>query len=92
MTKTGGAGFLESDAFNLILFTWKAAKDHQGYRLRVLETAGKSNNVMLRLPRWKLKLAQLTSGVEENLNKSLSISHTTFEVTMKPNEIVTVRI
>ena len=88
----GGAGFLESDASNVILFTWKVAEDHQGYVLRLLETAGKGTNVMLRLPRWKLKSAELTNGVEENLNKPLSIVNNTFEVTMKPNEIVTVRI
>jgi len=39
-----------------------------------------------------LKSAELTNGVEENLNKPLSIGNNTFEVTMKPNEIVTVRI
>ena len=92
MTKTGGAGFLESDAFNLILFTWKAAEDHQGYILGLLETTGKSTNVMLRLPHWKLKSAELTSGVEEDLKKPLSISEHSFEVTLRPNEVVTVRI
>jgi alpha-mannosidase len=87
-----GTGFLETNASNVILFTWKAAEDHQGYILRLLETAGKETSVMLRLPRWELKSAELTNGVEENLNKPLSISHSMFEVTMKPNEIVTVRI
>lgn len=92
MTIAGGTGFLESDAPNVILFTWKAAEDHQGYILRLLETAGKETSVTLHLPRRKLKSAELTNGVEENLNNPLSISHNTFKVAMKPNEIVTVRI
>lgn len=92
MTNAEGAGFLESGASNVILFSWKVAQDHQGYVLCLLETAGNETNITPRLPRWQLKSAELTNGVEEYLNKPISISHNTFEVTMKPNEIVTVRI
>ncbi|MFN8008392.1 MAG: polysaccharide lyase family protein [Terriglobia bacterium] len=87
-----GASFLESDAVNVILLTWKVAEDQQGNILRLLETSGKQTTATLRLPRWNLKSAELTDGVEENLNHPLTISHNAFEVTLRPNEIVTVRI
>jgi len=54
--------------------------------------ASEGNKRDARLPRWELNSAELTNGVEENLNKPLSISHNMFKVTMKPNEIVSIRI
>jgi len=87
-----GTAFLESDTPNVILVTWKGAEDKRGHILRFLETAGKETTVTLRLPHWKLKSAELTSGVEEDLKKPLSISENKFEVTLRPNEVATVRI
>jgi hypothetical protein len=86
-----GASFLEIDAPDVVLGTWKVAEDGEGTVLRLYETAGQESTATLRFTGNPPNSAQLCDAVEDNL-ASLGVEGSSIRVRFDPNEIVTVRI
>ncbi len=86
-----GTGFLETDAPNVVLVTWKRAEDGRGGIVRLRETAGRATRVHLRLPHGAITSAALCNGVEDVLGP-LTPSDGAVEVSLNPYEVVSVRI
>jgi len=86
-----GASFLEIDAPDVVLGTWKVAEDGEGTVLRLYETAGQESTATLRFTGNPPNSAQLCDAVEDNL-ASLGVEGSSIRVRFHPNEIVTVRI
>jgi alpha-mannosidase len=83
--------FFQVDAPGVILESWKAADDGNGTMLRLLETAGAEGKATLRFPLLHLQKAWRCTAVEDNLNE-IPVQPQSLEITLKPHEIVTVRI
>ncbi len=86
-----GSSFLEIDAPNVVLGTWKVAEDGNGTILRLYETAGRETTATLRFTWHPPHAAQRCNAVEDNLGP-LSVDGRSVRVNFHPNEIVTVRI
>jgi alpha-mannosidase len=77
---------------SLLLDTWKSAEDGQGTILRFLDLGGTARTVTVRTPLLQIKQAWQTDAVERN-QKLLSLTGANgFSFTVKPHQIVTVRI
>lgn len=87
----GSGTLLELDAPNLQLVMLKAAEDGDGYILRVLETAGKSGQAVLKSPLIPLQDAYLCNGVEVN-EEQLSATSDSVTFPYKPQQFTTVRL
>jgi len=86
-----GASFLEMDAPNVVLGTWKLAEDGNGTILRFYETAGHETTSTLRFTRHAPNSAQLCNAVEDNL-APFEVQGASIQLRFRPNEIVTLRI
>ncbi|HSU31237.1 MAG TPA: polysaccharide lyase family protein [Bryobacteraceae bacterium] len=86
-----GRGFLQIDNPHVLLATWKRAEDHHGTILRLTETAGQSEAATVLFPHAEIASARLTSGVEED-QSSLAVQNNSFRLSLKPFEVVTVRV
>ncbi|MFL6462947.1 MAG: polysaccharide lyase family protein [Bryobacteraceae bacterium] len=86
-----GKGFLTTEGGDITLLTWKAAEDGKGSILRFVETAGKQTKTSVRFPTAQLISAQLCSGVEEN-REALPVENNSLPLSLKPFEVVTVRV
>jgi alpha-mannosidase len=86
-----GKGFLTTEGDGVALLTWKAAEDGKGSILRFVETAGKPIQASVQFPGAQLASAQLCSGVEEN-RETLPVANNSLPLSLKPFEVVTVRI
>ena len=83
--------FMDVDKPNTVLVTWKRAEDDQGTILRFVEVDGKSATVAVKLPILNLQSAWLCNAMEKNL-QPLTVSGRSLEFSVKPFEIVTIRI
>jgi hypothetical protein len=87
----GMESFLAVDQTNVVVTAWKRAEDGHGTIVRLLETAGKATSVRVDLPRLDLSSAWTCNAVEVN-KKSIPTSGHGFQVDLKPNQILTVRV
>ncbi len=86
-----GKGFLTTESDSVALLTWKAAEDGKGSILRFVETMGKQTKTAVRFLTAQLASAQLCSGVEED-REALPVEGNTLPLSLKPFEVVTVRV
>jgi hypothetical protein len=86
-----GTSFMQIDASNVILVTWKGAEDGHGTILRLQETAGKPTEASIQLPHTTLHKVSLDNAVEDKL-KDLDTMGDTIKLTFHPNEVLTVRL
>ena len=86
-----GLSFLETDAPNVALVTWKRAEAGEGTILRLLETAGRRTMASIRFPRFSIESAALTNAVEDDL-RLLRTAGNSLEVTLNPHEVVSLRV
>jgi alpha-mannosidase len=86
-----GASFLEINAPNIVLITWKLAEDGNGTILRLQETAGQTADATLRFPHSRVQSAGLCNSVEDRL-RDLRITDNQVYLTFHPNEVLSVRL
>ena len=86
-----GTGFLEADAKDVVLETWKRAEDGNGSILRLRETAGTAATVRLRFLHGAVKSAELCDGVEGSV-RGLTVADGVVSVPVGAFEVVTVRV
>jgi alpha-mannosidase len=86
-----GASFLQVKQSNIVLVNWKMAEDGQGTVLRLLEVGGKESRVDIQIPILNLEGAWMCNAMEENQHP-LSVSAHELNFTIRPFQIVTVRI
>jgi alpha-mannosidase len=86
-----GTSFLEINAPNIALVTWKLAEDSKGTILRLQETAGQVSEVTVQLPHTKIHSANLCNSVEDNL-RDLDVAGNLIHLTMQPHEVLTIRL
>ena len=86
------SSFLQIEAPNLSLVTWKMAERGMGSILRFVEVGGKTNAVGVRFPKgFGIALATRCNAVEDDV-EPLPFSDDRVELTPKPFEIVTIRV
>jgi hypothetical protein len=83
--------FVQIDNPGVLLLTWKRAEDEKGTIMRFVETNGQSGDVNVTSPLLNVERAWLCNSVEEN-QRSLTISPGGIYFSVKPFEIVTVRL
>ena len=86
-----GTSFLEINAPNVALVTWKLAEDGKGTILRFQETAGQASEVTVQLPHTNIRSANLCNAVEDNLH-DLDVAGNLIRLTIHPHEVLTVRL
>jgi len=86
-----GASFLEVNAPNIVLVTWKLAEDGKGTILRLQETAGLPAEATLVLPRSHVQSASLCNSVEDHL-RDLTVKDNQIQLAFRPHEVLTVRL
>ena len=87
----GGTSFLQIDNPNVALVTWKLAEDGKGTILRLEEIAGKAEDVNISFPHASVQAASLCNSVEDELH-TLPVVANGIHVTLRPNEVATLRI
>jgi alpha-mannosidase len=85
------SSFLQVDQPNVVLETWKRAEDGDGTILRFLEVAGKESSVDVQTPILNVESAWMSDALERKQG-SLSVSSHGFRFSVKPFQIVTVRL
>jgi alpha-mannosidase len=85
------ASVLEVDNPSVAVGTWKLAEDGQGSILRLEETSGELQSVVIRSAYLKMNQVWRCSLLEDNLQKLNADSHS-FKIEVKPFEIVTLRL
>jgi alpha-mannosidase len=83
--------FLQVNNPDVELVTWKMAEDGEGTILRFLEVAGKESEVEVQTPLLEVKSAWMNDALERKQG-SLSTSSHGFRFSVKPFQIVTVRL
>ncbi|HUZ47220.1 MAG TPA: polysaccharide lyase family protein [Terriglobia bacterium] len=83
--------FMEIDQTNVVLVTWKLAEDGEGTILRFLEVAGQAATVNVRIPLLKAESAWDCNAMEQKRD-ALPLSGHGFSFSVKPFQIVTVRV
>jgi len=83
--------FFEVRGAGVLLETWKMAEDGHGTILRFLEVAGKESTVEVETPLLDVKAAWMSDALERNQG-SLQVSPHGFQLSVKPFQIVTVRL
>jgi hypothetical protein len=83
--------FLQVNQPDVVLVTWKMAEDGDGTILRFLETAGQSSTLSVEFPLLNVESALTCNALEQN-QQPLSVSPHGFGFSVKPFQIVTVRI
>jgi alpha-mannosidase len=83
--------FLHTDQPNVALVTWKRAEDGEGTILRFLELAGKPAEVNAETSLLDVKSAWMADALERNQGPLTTSPHG-FHFTVKPFQIVTVRV
>jgi alpha-mannosidase len=86
-----GTSFLEINAPNVVLVTWKLAEDGNGTILRLQETAGQATEATLALPQSSVQSASLCNSVEDHLS-DLGVADHQIHLTFHPHEVLTVRL
>ena len=88
---TAQLSFLEVREPGVVLETWKTAEDGKGTILRFLEVAGKESVVEVETPFLDVKSAWMSDALERDQG-FLPVSPHGFQFSVKPFEIVTVRL
>ena len=88
---TAQGSFLQTDQPNVALVIWKRAEDGDGTILRFLELAGKPEEVNIETPLLNVQSAWRADALERNQD-ALTISPHGFHFSVKPFQIVTVRV
>jgi hypothetical protein len=88
---TAPTTFLGVDAPNVTVENWKVAENGEGTVVRLLETAGTATEAHLTLPLFHLERVWLATAAEDN-REELKVSGHSVEVTLKPHEVITLRI
>ena len=83
--------FVQVDQPNVVLVTWKMAEDGDGTVLRFLEVGGQANSVEVQTPRLDVKSAWSSDALERK-QAALETSAHGFRFSIKPFQIVTVRV
>jgi hypothetical protein len=83
--------FLQVDQPDVVLVTWKSAEDGEGTILRFLEVAGKESTVEAQTPLLDVKSAWMNDALERKQGP-LAVSPHAFRFSVKPFQIVTVRL
>jgi hypothetical protein len=83
--------FLQVDQPNVVLVTWKMAEDGDGTILRFVEVGGQANTVDVQTPRLDVKSAWSSDAMERK-QAALATSAHGFRFSVKPFQIVTVRL
>jgi alpha-mannosidase len=83
--------FLRVDQPNAVLETWKTAEDGDGTILRFVEVAGKESTVDVQTPLLNVESAWMSDALERKQGP-LSVSSHGFRFSVKPFQIVTVRL
>jgi hypothetical protein len=83
--------FLEIEASNAQVTTFKEAEDGKGYILRLRETAGKEGTARLASPVFPLASATLTNGVEDDASP-IPVTDGRIEIPLRPHTFTTVRL
>ena len=83
--------FLRINQPDVVLVTWKMAEDGDGTILRFLETAGQSSTVSIDFPLLNVESALSCNALEQN-QRPLTVSPHGFVFSVKPFQIVTVRV
>ena len=83
--------FLHVDQPNVVLETWKTAEDGDGTILRFVEVAGKESTVDVQTPLLNVESAWMSDALEGKQGP-LSVSSHGFRFSVKPFQIVTVRL
>ena len=85
------SSFLQVDQPNVVLITWKMAEDGEGTVLRFVEVSGKESSVEVQTPLLDLQSAWMSDALERKQG-ALSVSPHGFGFSVKPFQIVTVRL
>jgi len=85
------ASFARVDQPNVVLVTWKMAEDGDGTVLRFLEVGGQTNTVEVQTPHLDVKSAWSSDAMERK-QAALETSAHGFRFSVKPFQIVTVRL
>ncbi len=85
------SSFLQVDQPNVVLVTWKRAEDDQGTVLRFVEVNGQPSTVRVETPILNLQNAWICNAMEKN-QQPLNVSPHHLEFSIKPFEIVTIRV
>ncbi len=88
---SGQGSFLEMRDPGVVLETWKTAEDGKGTILRFLEVAGKESTVGVETPLLDVRAAWMSDALERNQG-SLPVSPHGFQFSVRPFQIVTVRL
>jgi alpha-mannosidase len=83
--------FLQVNHPDVVLVTWKVAEDGAGTVLRFLETAGKESTVEVQAPLLAVTSAWMSDALERKQG-ALSVSPHGFSFSVKPYQIVTIRL
>ncbi|MES2390982.1 MAG: glycoside hydrolase family 38 C-terminal domain-containing protein [Acidobacteriota bacterium] len=83
--------FLSIDSPNVILENWKIAEDGEGTILRLREISGQDSKASVKVLQGAVRSASLDSSVEDDL-APLGVNDDTITVSLKPHEVVTVRL
>lgn len=83
--------FLQVDGPGVLAENWKAAEDGNGTVLRLLEIAGAESRASVRFPMLKLQKAWLCTAMEDDL-REIPVEGSTIQITVRPHEIVTLRV
>jgi alpha-mannosidase len=83
--------FMRVDQPHVVLETWKMAEDGDGTILRFLEVAGKESTVDVQTPILNVESAWMSDALERKQGP-LSVSSHGFRFSVKPFQIVTVRL
>ena len=85
------SSFLQVDQPNVVLVTWKRAEDDQGTILRFVEVDGQRGTVGVKVPILNLQSGWICNAMEKN-QQPLTVSGHHLEFSIKPFEIVTIRV
>jgi hypothetical protein len=83
--------FLQVSNPDVVLVTWKMAEDGDGTILRFLEVAGRESSVEVQTPLLNVAAAWFNDALERKQGR-LSVSSHGFRFSVKPFQIVTVRL
>lgn len=87
----GQGSFLTVDQPNVVVTAWKRAEDGRGTILRLLEIEGRSTTVRITLPRFAITSASISNALEDDQG-SINTTGDSFQIDIRPNQIVTLRI
>jgi hypothetical protein len=86
------ASFLQIGDPDLLLDTWKPAENGKGTILRFLDLGGKARTVTITMPLFTLQRVVKTDAVERNEKPIAMATPHSFELAVKPHQILTVRV